>query len=44
MSAAIAAIIGGVSTTIDDISCVKTSFPNFFDLLMQWGAHVKTYP
>ena len=35
MSAAVAALAARGEVTIDDVACVATSFPNFFELLEQ---------
>lgn len=41
MSAIIAAIAGNVEATIENIDCINTSFPNFFQILASLGTTFK---
>lgn len=40
MSACIAASIAKVKASLDDIHCIQTSFPNFFNILSQFGTTI----
>lgn len=41
MSACIAACIAKVQASLDDVHCIQTSFPNFFNILSQFGATIQ---
>lgn len=40
MAAIIGAVAGGVDATVENVDCIATSFPNFFDILRQVGGKV----